>query len=332
MGVGVKRVSAVAGTLVAMMMLALMATASPSEEQAFVDAINVERASRGLGELVVVEDLVAGARLQAGRNAEVGGLSHNQDLGSITDGWNMLGENVGMGGDVVSLHAAFMSSAGHRDNLLKPNYDAVGVGVVHADGVMYVAEVFMDAIVDPVVTSGTGADDSFNPPFKDDDGSVHEGDIARLLDLGVTSGCGPDLYCPNRSVTRGEMASMFSRAFGVPTSPTDTFGDDDSSVHERAINGLALAGITKGCDTGRFCPDRPVSRGELATFFVRILDLPTTEQSQFDDIGSSVHANAINALALAGVAKGCDTDSYCPDQPVSRAQMASFIVRILDRT
>ena len=40
--------------------------------------------------------------------------------------------------------------------------------------------------------------------FSDDDGHIHEGDINRLAEAGVTDGCGPDSYCPNDTVTREE--------------------------------------------------------------------------------------------------------------------------------
>ncbi|MGA9597972.1 MAG: S-layer homology domain-containing protein, partial [Acidimicrobiia bacterium] len=43
-----------------------------------------------------------------------------------------------------------------------------------------------------------------------------------------------------------------------------TFGDDDGSVHEVNIEALFAAGITKGCGPGLYCPDDPVTRGQMA--------------------------------------------------------------------
>jgi hypothetical protein len=113
------------------------------------------------------------------------------------------------------------------------------------------------------------------------------------------------------------------------------FTDDDSSVHLRAIEAIADEGITKGCnppDNTLFCPQATVTREQMATFLVRALDLPAGSAS-FDDVGASVHAANIGALATAGITKGCnppDNTLFCPTSPVTREQMATFLSRALD--
>ena len=56
-------------------------------------------------------------------------LKHNPNLTSQVKGWHYVGENVGVGGDVSSLHAAFMASAPHKANILDKDYTQIGVGV-----------------------------------------------------------------------------------------------------------------------------------------------------------------------------------------------------------
>lgn len=56
--------------------------------------------------------------------------------------WVELGENVGVGGTVRSLHIAFMNSPAHRDNILRSSYRYVGVGVKRRDGRMWVTVLF----------------------------------------------------------------------------------------------------------------------------------------------------------------------------------------------
>lgn len=115
--------------------------------------------------------------------------------------------------------------------------------------------------------------------FTDDDGGIFEADINAVAAAGVTLGCNPPantLYCPSRSITRAEMATMLTRAFVYPSSPMDWFTDDDGSIHEGAINSIATAGVTLGCnppDNDMFCPDAPVTRGQMASFLVRALGL-----------------------------------------------------------
>ncbi len=48
--------------------------------------------------------------------------------------------------------------------------------------------------------------------FADDNSSIHEGDINRLAQSGITGGCGPGRYCPRASVTREQMAAFLHRA------------------------------------------------------------------------------------------------------------------------
>jgi hypothetical protein len=68
---------------------------------------------------------------------------HSRISAGVTDSWRKLGENVGMGSSEPGLHAAFVASGSHLENLVDPAFDYVGVGVVAADGAMFVSQVFM---------------------------------------------------------------------------------------------------------------------------------------------------------------------------------------------
>ncbi|MGH8959218.1 MAG: S-layer homology domain-containing protein [Acidimicrobiia bacterium] len=110
------------------------------------------------------------------------------------------------------------------------------------------------------------------------------------------------------------------------------FTDDDGSVHEADINGIAEVGITQGCGGTNFCPRGGVTRAEMASFLVRAMDLTPQTTGPFVDITNSIHAPNINALAAAGITAGCSANAYCPDQVVSREQMATFLTRALELT
>jgi subtilisin family serine protease len=175
--------------------------------------------------------------------------------------------------------------------------------------------------------------------------------IERLAFAGVTDGCEPRKilgrgsaeaparvsrdakFCPAQPVTRGQMATFLSRAASQPPTDADFFDDDEASIHEQGINRLAQANIARGCTTESFCPNDPVTRGQMAAFLSRALDLPSGAIDAFTDDSGDVHEAAINALAARGITGGCDAgqpERFCPDDTVTRAQMAAFLTRMID--
>jgi len=165
--------------------------------------------------------------------------------------------------------------------------------------------------------------------FGDDNSSVHEGDINKIALLGITKGTGPDTFSPGESITRGQMAAFLNRALGLNASSVDFFTDDDSSIFENDINAIAAAGITKGTSATTYSPNDPVTRGQMAAFLVRSFDVPASAVDAFTDDDSSIFENDINALAAAGITVGTSATTYSPNDPVTRAQMATFLVRAL---
>lgn len=171
--------------------------------------------------------------------------------------------------------------------------------------------------------------------FTDDDGNTHEGNIEAIAADGITQGCDSTgaLYCPSGEVTRGQMASFISRALDLPAATSDYFTDDETSTHQDNINRLREAGVTLGCDASGvlYCPDASVSRAQMGSFLARALELPESTTDWFTDDDGNTHEANINRIADAAVTFGCDaaTSLYCPDDPVLRDQMASFLARAL---
>lgn len=117
-------------------------------------------------------------------------------------------------------------------------------------------------------------------------------------------------------------------------SPGGTFTDDNGSIFEGAIEAIADAGITRGCNppaNTNFCPRNVVTRGAMAAFLVRTLGLVDDGgKDWFTDDNGTLFENDINKLATAGVTKGCNPPAnteFCPDKPVTRGAMAAFLVR-----
>ena len=128
---------------------------------------------------------------------------------------------------------------------------------------------------------------------------------------------------------------------GAPATATaqeGSFSDVAEGSHKRAIDVLADRGIFEGtlCGEDRFCPGEPVSRSHMAVWLIRALGdsaVPSAGTTRFVDVDASEWwAPYVERLADLGITAGCRLEplSYCPDASVSRAHMATFLVRALD--
>lgn len=126
---------------------------------------------------------------------------------------------------------------------------------------------------------------------------------------------------------------MLTSALGpvLPETWNGRFADDDDSIFESAIEKIAAAGITQGCgiDPPRYCPADTVTRGQMAAFLKRALSLPAATADHFADDDGSLFEDAINSLAESGITQGCGVGRYCPNDAVTRGQMAVFLTRAL---
>jgi uncharacterized protein YkwD len=141
---GARRViAAVASATAAVVLGSVAVTATAGASGNFVSATNSARAAAGLGSLSVSSDLTAAATRQANAMAQSNTLYHTPNLASAVCCWVSLGENVGMGQSIASIHAAFMASPAHRANILSRSYTQIGVGyAVDSHGSLWVSEIF----------------------------------------------------------------------------------------------------------------------------------------------------------------------------------------------
>ena len=135
--------------------------------------------------------------------------------------------------------------------------------------------------------------------------------VERLAVLGITKGCmtEPLRFCPDRSVTRAQMATFLVRAFGLEAAGPAGFTDTAGDTHEANIDALVAARVTAGCATDplRYCPDRSVTRAQMATFLARTLGLvevpapaDDTEDKPVALPGEGVHVTAGRANWSSG--------------------------------
>jgi hypothetical protein len=166
------------------------------------------------------------------------------------------------------------------------------------------------------------------------------GHVEFLGQSGITIGCGTGLFCPDLPVTRRQMAAFIERALRAanwtPPAATGLFIDVPAGSQFREhIEALRNDGITNGCGTATYCPDQPVTRGQMAAFVLRsrcgATYAPSAPASaSFSDVPAShPFFREIEKLYAFGITRGCATSPlrYCPDGSVSRAEMAAFLER-----
>ncbi|MXY75600.1 MAG: hypothetical protein F4Y40_00695 [Acidimicrobiia bacterium] len=228
-------------------------------------------------------------------------------------------------------------SAEAAEHVLGPG-ESMSIPIIYSDGTEGAR----------IVTVKRRVEDSFDvvigPPFdgtfRDDDGSVHEVNIEALAQESITAGCDADfdLFCPDRPVTRAQLAVLLIRATEGETTLPPATGNVYSDVaadawYARHVEWFARQAWTD--PQGAFRPSDPAKRADVAEFIVRLL--PTVAMApestgRFADVPADhPHIRSIESLATADITKGCDTDPprFCPDKPVTRAEIATFLVRAL---
>lgn len=171
-------------------------------------------------------------------------------------------------------------------------------------------------------------------------GATHTEMVECLATRGLVRGRTSDTFSPSANVSRAQMATFLVKLLedaGVelPHDVDDAFEDDNGNIHEEAINQLAAAGLLTGSADGEVRPNVPLTREQMASLIVRALEdaaglTLSSQLDYFDDDDRSVHEDAINRAAAAGIATGRSVLEYQPGVRLSRAQLATFLARTLD--
>jgi S-layer homology domain len=170
--------------------------------------------------------------------------------------------------------------------------------------------------------------------------------VEALAAAGFTTGCAPGLYCPDQVVLRQEVAVFLVRATKGPDFvPTPLyFGIGDMSYKHWAVSWVEHSLYTGDpestylmlpCSTELlfFCPEDPMTRAEMAEHLLlakyrKDLFVPAVTTSRFEDVPvDSWQAPWVELLATDGITAGCTPTRFCPNDLVTRAEMAVFLVR-----
>ena len=223
----------------------------------------------------------------------------------------------------IALSATTGSGAGSVSVTIPPNTSGV-----ERDG-----QITFNGVVLPVVQRGTAQIFADVPPS-----DYYFDGVNLLKQRNITSGCGASDYCPAQDVTRAQMAIFIVRAViggdSFTYSPTPYFTDVAPADFGFAwIQKLKELGITTGCGNNLFCPNETVSRAEMAIFIIRArfganvtFTYPPTPY--FTDVAPADLGFAwIQRLKEDLITAGCSLTLFCPANPVTRGDMAVFIMR-----
>ena len=190
-------------------------------------------------------------------------------------------------------------------------------------------------------------------PFTDIDASPYKAAIECLAFVGVTLG-GPggdpsDLFGPDLQVSRDAMASFVMRTLdvakelessmgrlqGTPAyDGTPAFPDIVGNTHEGSISRIArFVGVSGVVADERYDPATAITRAQMASFLSHAVEVPIGQpvdaSDDFYDDDGSTHEYQINAVTTIGLAQGTGPRTYRPGSPVTRDNMAEFLVRYL---
>jgi len=106
---------------------------------------------------------------------------------------------------------------------------------------------------------------------------------------------------------------------------------DLGTTHAAAVACAFEYGLLSGYPDGTFRPNEAITRGQMATFIAAWLwvatgvSLSVPERSQFEDVEGGTHANAIEAIAAAGIVSGRSDDTFGPGEPLTRGQFTRVL-------
>ena len=180
-------------------------------------------------------------------------------------------------------------------------------------------------------------------------GSIHATAIRCMAGYGIIQGRSDGSFLPNGDLTRGQMATLLARFVRSSTPELNansshdahqsemTFHDAADTVHRDGIAVLVGLRVTTGVSETLFEPLGFVTREQLASFLYRTfrsleVEFADNYPSAFQDVSpSSVHAQAIDALAADGILSGTSSSTFEPRRPVTRAQTATLLHRSAER-
>ena len=153
------------------------------------------------------------------------------------------------------------------------------------------------------------------------------------VDKNITTGTSAITFSPDESCTRAQMAVFLWRAAGSPEAKNaSSFADVAADAYyAKAVAWAVENGITKGTDATHFSPEESCTRAQMATFLYRYAKTPAVKgDAPFADVAADAYyAKAVAWAVENGVTNGTDATHFSPDDDCTRAQIVTFLFRLL---
>ncbi|MHC0562024.1 S-layer homology domain-containing protein [Paenibacillus sp. MAH-36] len=165
-----------------------------------------------------------------------------------------------------------------------------------------------------------------------------EAAIRRAISLGIVKGYDDGTFRPERPVSRSEFVTMLMRALKPPASDSKdlTFADIDAIPQwaKESLSAAVKQNVINGYEDNTFRGDNQITRTEMVTAIIRVLGLneEASENTSFADYESiPAYAKGFVAAALkAGLVQGKEDNAFAPNDPTTRAEAVTLILRMLD--
>lgn len=196
-------------------------------------------------------------------------------------------------------------------------------------------------LLTPCLLVGSNAAEGGALPFRDvKSGQWFYDAVAEMYYSGFMEGKSARLFEPSATMTRAELVTLMSRLAGEDTTGFGMYGDRFSDVGKKswfrnAVGWAAKAGLAQGYEGNIFKPNEPISRAEMATFIIRLvdyIDVKLPENEKIDSFSDKVTfpswaKDNIERMRLLGLIEGDVSGRFYAYRSVTRAEVATIVSR-----
>lgn len=156
--------------------------------------------------------------------------------------------------------------------------------------------------------------------------------ILEASELGYFRGVGDYLFGPDDPMTRAAVTQVLQNMYHFDSSQSEQVYSDVHSNYWAfdAIQRVSGAGVMSGYEDGTFRPSKSITRAEIAALVDRLLATEVNGRTVYADVSTDHWAyESISKVSQLGILRGYSDGTFHPEQPITRAEFATLILRLL---